>query len=96
MHGKPLCFLPFKDNSKHLLFDSKLIHFKEFLKQELLKAVGYNEFIINTIKLANKTKVKNISNILKKEAEFYVSVFDESYPKRILKFIENVSKKRVS
>ena len=98
MHGKPsLCFLPFKDNSKHLLFDSKLIHFKEFFENKnFLKAVGYNEFIINTIKLANKTKVKNISNILKKEAEFYVSVFDESYPKRILKFIENVSKKRVS
>ena len=32
--------------------------------------------------------VKNVSKLLKKEAEFYVTNFKESYSKRILKFTE--------
>ena len=51
--------------------------------------------IKSDIEIARKARMYPINKILKKEAEFYVSVFDESYPKRILKFIENVTQKRV-
>ena len=90
MHGKPtLCFLPFKDDSKHFLINVNLMHFQEFFQNKhFIKAYGYNELINKVNELIKKLMVKNVSKLLKKEAEFYVTNFKESYSKRILKFTE--------
>ena len=90
MHGKPgLCFLPFQDDSKHFLINVNLMHFQEFFQNKnFIKAYGYNELINKVDELIKKLTDKNVSKLLKKEAEFYVKNFKESYSKRILKFTE--------
>jgi hypothetical protein len=92
IHGKAsLCFLPYEDKSLHFKIDSALIHFQDFFQSKyFLKAKGYNKLISETSKLIDFSKKKNLSEDLKKEANYYVKKFKQPYNKRLTKLIETV------
>ena len=94
INGKPsLCFLPYSDKSLHFQLDNELIHFKEFFQNvNFLKAFGYNELIPKIINLNELIKKPNIDVQMKKEANFFVKAFDNSFSIRLNEFVQNLLK----
>ena len=92
LHGKPsVCFLPYSDKSKHFKIDSDLVHFQEFFRNKnFLKAYGYEELISSINKLINVSHKKNIKNIMRNEANYYVKTFEKSFSIRLNEFIKNI------
>tara|TARA_B100000579_G_C22531371_1_gene710879 strand:- start:303 stop:737 length:435 start_codon:yes stop_codon:yes gene_type:complete len=90
MHGKPaLCLLPQEDQSQHFINDSRLTHFQDLFKMaELVISRGKVDLIPKTKELMDMTRVTELGKRLRQSSEYFVSMNNEPYGKRLHDFIK--------
>ena len=91
MHGKPaLCLLPQEDQSQHFINDSRLTHFQDLFKMaELVISRGKVDLIPKTKELMDMTRVTELGKRLRQSSEYFVSMNNEPYGKRLHDFIKS-------
>ena len=91
----PICLMTNDEsNADHFRRVSGSPHFKEILEnQDVVVINGANNLIEGIKKAINYSSLKGKSISLKKQSEFFISRFEESYDLRLLKFVENIFEK---
>ena len=90
LHGKPvMCYMPDEEeDAHHFQMAAPMVHFEGMLDcPEIVIGRGRKELIPKLVELIAKIEEEGIAERLKNACSYFVKPFNESYGKRLLKFV---------